>query len=207
MMRQFNSEPKLLIINGSLGGANGNTAVGLNHFIQIFTAKNVQCEIIHLNDLFQQKLSNEEFLSFLEQQISEAQGFVFATGTYWDSWGSPLQKFLELITPLENQKLLLGKPIVTFVTMHSVGGKSVLSRLQGVLNSFGFYQPPLCGIVYSMVNELITQAKIESTFKDDLWSTDDFKVICENLIIAMQKPIHFHPWPVDRDDPHRIWWK
>jgi len=37
----------------------------------------------------------------LRERMLMAVAFVFATGTYWDSWGSPMQRFLEQSTDLE----------------------------------------------------------------------------------------------------------
>ena len=45
---------------------------------------------------------------FPPEVLAEADGFVFATGTYWDSWGSPLQKFLEETTAFEGTSVWLG---------------------------------------------------------------------------------------------------
>ena len=89
----------------------------------------------------------------LYAQLEKSQGFVFVTGTYWDSWGSPLQKFLENVTDLEGSPAFLGKPAIVMVLNHSVGGKGVLSRLQGVLSTLGCLIPPMSGIVYSWVTE------------------------------------------------------
>lgn len=206
-MSSVNEKQKVLIINGSLGGSDGNTSRGIQLIEKLLTHHLIQVEIIHLKDLFFAIPNDEEAYRKLSNMIKQSQGIIFTTGTYWDSWGSPMQRFFELMTPLENNEIVLGKPVMTFVTMHSVGGKEVLSRLQGVLNTFGFFQPPLCGFVYSMVNDLIVKSKLDTSFKDDLWSLEDLTVICDNFITALNNPHQYKSWPVDREDPSRIWWK
>lgn len=196
----------ILIINGSLGGESGNTSRGLK-LIEMYLLKNeFKVNSVNLRDLFSMNLDEAELCQRIFSLFSDSQGVVFATGTYWDSWGSPMQRLFELMTPLENKNEVLGKPMMTFVTMHSVGGKEVLSRMQGVLNTFGFYQPPLCGLVYSMVNDLVAKSNINNSFKDDLWSIDDLSIICDNFISAVKHRIDYKAWPVDRQDPYRIWW-
>ena len=81
----------ILIINGSLGGANGNTNVLIEKASQYLSQYQINFEILHLEEYF--KKNQNDLLS----KISWADGFIFTTGTYWDSWGSPLQIFLELI--------------------------------------------------------------------------------------------------------------
>lgn len=136
---------KILILNGSLGANTGNTDFLIDH-IQIKLKKhNASTEVVHLKDLMEKNLS----LNQLKNKLEAADGFVFTSGTYWDSWGSPMQHFLEVSTELEGTNLFLGKPAVVMITMHSVGGKGVLSRLQGVLNTIGLMIPPMTGIVYS----------------------------------------------------------
>ena len=92
------------------------------------------------------------------QLLRQANGIVFVTGTYWDSWGSPLQKFLEDLTPWECSDVWLGKPAAVVVSMQEVGGKAVLSRLQGVLSSLGCIIPPCSGMVYSHVGQCALEA-------------------------------------------------
>jgi multimeric flavodoxin WrbA len=173
---------KILIINGSLGGAGGNTAVMLRRLEKEFQPR--------------ADLRTLELLAWCD-------GLVFSTGTYWDSWGSPLQKFLEEMTGTEATELWLGKPAAVLVTMHSVGGKAVLSRLQGVLNTLGCAIPPMSGFVYSLSNQLALATP--SDFADDFWRLDDLQSIAENLLRAAAARAVYASWPVDRQDPRRRW--
>ncbi len=180
--------PNILIVNGSCGGAHGNTAVLLDLAVQCLSTRATVSQL-NLTDDFSSDRARE--------LLKASSGFVFGSGTYWDSWGSPLQKFLEEMTPTEGSDLWLGKPAGVIVTTHSVGGKGVLSRLQGVLNTFGAAIPPMSGLVYSTVNHLALKQG-ESALTDDLWRPDDIKVVCHNLLEACANGKNWIAWPVDR---------
>jgi len=186
---------KISIINGSLGGRTGNTASLLKVARRALKGR-AETEAIHLSEVTN--------ASLIRECLKKSSGFIFATGTYWDSWGSPLQKFLEETTSWEGTNIWMGKPAAVIVTMHSVGGKGVLSRLQGVLTSLGCLIPPMSGIVYSMAGHLALQGE-KSGFHDDLWSPGDIKIICNNLIAACAVDGKWRNWPVDSGDPARLW--
>lgn len=184
----------ILIFNGSLGGATGNTSVIIEAATKEITNLNCKFEILHLeNDNYD-----------LKTKLAWADGFIFTTGTYWDSWGSPMQKFLESFTQFEASKLLLGKPASVMVSMHSVGGKGVLSRLQGVLNTIGFLIPPMSGLVYSLSSHIALQMN-ENDFNKDFWSLEDIEIIIHNLVSAMNHKATYKSWPVDHKDAKRRW--
>ena len=136
-----------LLINGSSRGSDGNSAAMLQHWQR--SCRDFEFQTMHLVEI--------EDVSQTFERLRWADAFVFATGTYWDSWGWPLQRFLESATETEGTSLWLGKPAAVLVTMHSVGGKSVLSRLQGVLSSLGAVIPPMTGIVISAVGQAALQ--------------------------------------------------
>lgn len=192
---------KILILNGSLGANSGNTEFLIEH-IQT-KIKNLKAEslVVHLKDLMDKTLS----LSDLKNKLADADGFVFTSGTYWDSWGSPMQYFLEVSTEFEGTNLFLGKPAAVMITMHSVGGKGVLSRLQGVLNTIGMMIPPMTGIVYSLAGKLALET--DSSFADDFWGLEDLETIAHNLMTCLNNETSYKTWAVDRDDPKRIWIK
>jgi chromate reductase len=137
---------------------------------------------VHVVHLATDALPDEELLRLLH----ESAGFVFATGTYWDSWGSPMQRFLERATRFEGGPVWLGKPAAVVVTMHSADGKGVLSRLQGVLCTLGCQIPPMSGMVYSLATHLaIRRADAEPSVPyADFWQIDDFDTLCHNLLRA-----------------------
>lgn len=186
--------PKILCVNGSLGGADGNTARLIAELRSCLGSR------VEWRELTLSKAGAGEGA---EAALAWADGFAFATGTYWDSWGSPLQRFLEDQTGTEATALWMGKPAAVLVTMHSVGGKGVLSRLQGVLNTLGCSIPPMSGMVYSLANHLALRQGSE--FAEDLWQLDDLDSISHNLLQAFAASPEWKTWPVDREDPRRPW--
>ena len=192
---------KIVIINGSLGNKSGNTNVMIDECHNIFNSQKITTEILHLSPFFESRLDNEQ--EELQKILTSADGFVFMSGTYWDSWGSPMQKFLETITDFEATDVLFAKPCAVVITMHSVGGKEVLSRLQGVLNTMGLMIPPMSGLVYALSTHLAMQT--DSEFADDFWSKDDLKIVLHNLMSSVFGNHAYKAWPVDKKDPKRIW--
>ena len=188
----------ILIINGSLGGANGNTAVIIKTAIKSLATQQANVEVLHLEE-------NEDDI---KSKLLWANGFIFTSGTYWDSWGSPMQSFLEKATEYEASDIFLFKPASVMVTMHSVGGKGVLSRLQGVLNTLGMAIPPMSGLVYSLSAHLAlknNESDFTNDFKDDFWSLEDIEIVVHNLMTSVHHKHDFKSWPVDRKDPQRKW--
>ena len=122
-----------------------------------------------------------------------------------------LQKFLEDATPAEGTKLWLGKPAAVVVSEHSVGGKGVLSRLQGVLVTLGCTLPPMSGLVLSRAAVIAAQHDADAA--RDFWCVDDLRVVCHNLAEAARVSLpHAAPatprwktWPVDREDFGARW--
>ena len=194
--RTIMTKPKILIINGSVNGDIGQSGMISAKIKLHFTQ--YEMKVLTLN-------SNDD-ISTWEEMVSWADGYIFLTGTYWDSWGSPMQKFLEKTTDWEVSSRWLGKPASVIVTMHSVGGKSVLSRLQGVLNTFGLVIPPLCGLVYSLNTHLIES---DSTHKSDFWNLSEIKTLIKNLeiqIITNKSVVQdWATWEVDTGDVKRAW--
>jgi len=186
----------ILIINGSPKGNKGNCAQ-LIRLIENSISSKYSIDVL--------TLANKNSKSQINHKLHKTSGFIFVTGTYWDSWGSPLQKFLEDITHLEGTQAFLGKPCSVFVLNHSVGGKAVLSKLQGVLSTLGCMIPPMSGMVYSLVNDLIIR-KVKTKFADDLWSYNDIPVIVHNLEKAMKLDIKmWKSWAIDRNNFEKNW--
>ena len=184
---------KILILNGSVHGATGNSALLIKKLQKMH--KEIEWDVVHLNKTSHSKK--------LVNRIEKADALLFLTGTYWDSWGSPLQKFLENITHLEGDPSIVGKAAGACVLMHSVGGKEVLSRLQGVLSSMGFLIPPMSGIAHSLSGQLALQRS--SKHADDFWSLDDMDVVIENLKVAAHGKSKWATWPVDRKNFRKNW--
>lgn len=92
-----------------------------------------------------------------------------------------------------------------FVLNHSVGGKAVLSRLQGVLSTFGCLIPPMSGMVYSLVTALALKTSKSLKYKDDFWTIDDVALILENFQLALNIKTKWKAWLVDRKNFRKNW--
>ena len=191
--------PQILLINGSISGSSGNSHALSHSFVHALRDRAEVSELI-----LSENPAEEKIVSALKN----ADAFVFSTGTYWDSWGSPLQKFLEDFTHLEGTEVYLGKPAAVLVTMHSVGGKEVLSRLQGVLNTLGLSIPPMSGIAYSYASKLAMETEAGKT-EADFWSPADLEKIAHHLLVAAELNRTSQPdwkaWEVDARDPRKKW--
>lgn len=194
------SLPKLLIINGALSGQQGNTYQcfqKIEHHLQELC----DIKVIELKNL--NSLTSNDYQQKIKQEIEAADAFYFLTGTYWDSWSSYLQRFLEESTFLEASPALFSKPAGVFTTMHSVAGKEVMSRLQGVLSSQGYLIPPHSSLTLSLASELAR--KSDSSFQEDFWSPEEILHTIKNVLAFARHPIKSRAWNVDHQDPKRLW--
>lgn len=197
MAKLKNLKKKILILNGSPQGPRSNSRILIQKLIKELGA-GVQTKCVHL--------AEQNYSQNLKTQITEVDGLIFVSGTYWDSWGSPLQEFLEKATALEGTKAVVGKPCAVFILMHSVGGKSVLSRLQGVLSTLGFLIPPMSGMVYSSLSHRISKSSPKKV-DEDIWHLNDVKLILSNLKLSLEIQKDWACWPVDRKNFERLWLK
>lgn len=205
------NELKLLIIDGSLGGKKGNTFSIFSSQLKTFKRQNPQVKvtIIHLNEIFITKNKSFNSPNFWKKTLQSHHAYFFLCGTYWDSWSSYLQAFLEVTTALECDSSFFGKPAGALITMHSVGGKEVLSRLQGVLSTQGYLIPPQSSLTISLASELALKYEKmlpKKNYHDDFWSKDELCPILERLICFCNiTPKTVTPWEIDRHDPKRLW--
>ena len=216
--------PHLLLLNASLAGDAGNTAVLLararHHLTRRATVESLTLAALpartSVADSQLSTLSSQLPASFnpqLRSALTRANGFLIGTGTHWDSWSSVLQKFLEEATPHEGTALWLGKPAAVVVSEHSTGGKGVLSRLQGVLVTLGCTLPPMSGLVLSRAALLAAQHAPDPATTSDFWCEADLRVVCHNLaeaarvsLAGAQPPLpRWRTWPVDRRDFAARW--
>lgn len=197
---------RVCILDGSLGAPGGNTSRALSGLErELFAVGASEVKRISLVSLFGDRSADAAVLETLRAEIAACDALVFGTGTYWDSWGSPMQRFLELMTPLEGRSEWLGKPAAVVVSMHSVGGKGVLSRLQGVLCTLGLSIPPMSGVAISLAARLALQAPGGREFAEDFWTEGDFGILAHNLLEAARGGRAYRAWGVDRQDPARLW--
>lgn len=171
--------PHVLIINGSIRGAVGNTAFYLRQTASLL-ADRAETLILNLA---------ESDIQEAVRLTCEADAVIFGTGTYWDNWGSPFQEYLEFLADLEGADRLVGKPAGVVVTMDSAGGEGLLFRLQGVLLSLGFLVPPFSGLVLSRVGAIAVEAELPEGFDppDDVWRSSDLSVVVDNVLLAMER--------------------
>ena len=179
---------RIAVLDGSLNGIGGNTYGVIQEAIKELGAL-VEVDYIALKDV-------SDPLS-LHDRIKAAHGFIVGTGTYWQSWGSPLQRFLEAGTEWEGSNVFLGKPICTIVTMHSVGGVEVMSRLQSIFNLLGCYAPPHCAMVHSYVNQLAAQVDKEDM---EIWDLRFIPTVAHNFKVALFGSREFMSWDADQGD-------
>lgn len=197
----------VLIINGALGGRTGNTSMLLKKIKRMLLKDHdqIKVKIIHLYPTF--------VWNSVKRSIKKSDCLIFATGTYWDSWGSPMQQLFEKMTVLEGSKYLVGKPACAIVTMHSVGGKEVVSRILGNLVSLGCMIPPFAGFAYSYADHIAHRSRISGKkLLDDVWHIQDLHSLLNNLIKAASiepKP-GYEVWDfldTTAFDPTTVWLK
>lgn len=205
--------PQILLLNASLAGDTGNTAVALDHMAALLAPQ---------ADFARHTLATAPGFVACSDALAAADAVVIGTGTHWDSWSNHLQRFLEEATPAEGTALWLGKPVACVVTEHSVGGKGVLSRLQGVLVTLGCLIPPMSGVVLSLAAQTAAQsapfepdcrslpgAAKATDATQDFWCSDDLAVVTHNLLAATLQlrlaPPSWQTWPVDRTGFDQRW--
>jgi NAD(P)H-dependent FMN reductase len=177
---------KVLALNGAIRGDAGNTARALAHAQTLTLRGGHTWQQIDLST-FSGRISG------LHDALIEADAWLIASGVYWGSWGSPLQRFLEVLTPLEGTPIL-GKPIGVLLTCDSTDGMTIAARLSGVLASFGCLVPPCSTVVLSRVTD--TTLRLAPEEGDDLWRKDDLATVLHNLAAATGLRARFRAWPI-----------
>ena len=197
----------ILIINGALGGRTGNTSMLLKKIKKMILKgrEGVKVKIVHLHPTFS--------WNSVKRSIKKADALIFSTGTYWDSWGSPMQQLFEKMTVLEGSKYLVGKPASAIVTMHSVGGKEIVSRILGNLISLGCMIPPFAGFAYSYADHVAHKTRTSGRkLLDDVWHIQDLQSLLNNLIKAacIETKPDYEVWDfldTTAFDPTTVWLK
>lgn len=178
---------RLLLINGSLRGETGNTAALLQRAGQSLPA-DWQVATLCLADY-------SGSIAELAEQLLKADAFLVGTGVYWGSWGSPLQRFLEVMSGHELSACFLGKPAGALVSADSVGGLDVAQRLLGAFSLLGCLVPPLTTLVVSRVGCAATATHPHEN--DDVWQIEDLDVVVKNLALAgALRSLAWATWPV-----------
>lgn len=178
---------RLLVLNGSIRGHQGNTGELLD-----IACRNVPSGVETREVVL---ATYDGSVEGLAEELRAAHGFLVGTGVYWGSWGSPMQRFLEVMTAFETSDLFVGKPVGVVVTMDSVGGSDVAERLLGVFSTLGCFVPPLTMLV---VSRLATELR-EVAGNEDVWQVDDADALVQNLVLAMNAAaVPWRSWPVVR---------
>jgi NAD(P)H-dependent FMN reductase len=172
----------VLLVNGGLRGARGDTAAALAHAARAALA---------LDDVRVDTLVLAEERGAVDDvvaRVRNADALVLGTGTVWSGPSSVMTRFLEVLTPLELDAALLGKPAAAVVTMDSVGGVEVGSRLLTSMSLMGCTIPPCALVVLSRA----TRADA------DVWSVADLDVLVENIVRAARARTSYVAWPAAR---------
>jgi NAD(P)H-dependent FMN reductase len=178
---------RLLLLNGSVRGSAGNTAALLQH------ASRSLAEGWHSDTVSLAEYSGS--IEALAERLRAADAFLIGSGVYWGAWGSPLQRFLEVMSAYELSECFLGKPAGAVVSADSIGGLDVAQRLLGAFSLLGCLLPPLSTVVVSRVAQAAAQADPEAN--DDVWQADDLRVVVHNLLAASAlRSVPWATWPV-----------
>ena len=175
-----NSSKKILIINGSIRGNSGNSwALAQKAAGYLQQEHGVVVSTLTLTDPIPD-------IKDVYELLKSCDGFLLVTGVYWNSWGSPLQFFLEVCTAFENTPAFFGKPVACAVSMDSVGGTDVANALHGALAGLGCWSAPCSTLVLSRVGleAIESSAGKENDPNDDVWRMDDLKIVLKNLVAA-----------------------
>lgn len=184
----------VLILNAGLGGSAGNSQVVSEHCASLLRQRGARHESLVLRDALREDVP---------AALARAERLVLVSGTYWGGFSSLLQQLFEELTPSETSSLWLGKPASVLVTEHQVGAQAVLSRLQGILVTFGCLLPPLSGVVISKVGEALRARAPELCA--DVWGMEDVATALHNLLIAPYLRDSYRVWPVDREHYAERW--
>lgn len=170
---------QVLIINGSVRGKKGNSWKLAKIAAQLLKAQGVKPIILNLSE-------PKPAIKQVYDLLDASDALLIVSGTYWSNWGSPLQRFIEVITAFENSPALLGKPVAAAVTMDSVGGAEVAARIQAVFSGLGCWQPPCSTLVLSRIAQeaIAASAGSKDDPNEDVWRTDDISIVLKNLVAA-----------------------
>jgi len=161
---------RILFVNGALRGDAGNTAHALARAARAL-ADDVDRDVLTLADF-------RGTIADLFARLDAADGFIVGSGVYWSSWGSPLQRFIEVATEREATSTFVGKPCAAIVTLDGVGGLDVAARIVTTMNLFGCAIPPFALAVLSRAASALDG---QPGF-DDLWQARDLATLVENVV-------------------------
>jgi NAD(P)H-dependent FMN reductase len=175
---------RVLLCDGSLRPGNGNTAAALD---AIAVRLRGRAEVARL-DL----AGPMPDVEVVVERVLMSDALIVGSGTYWHGWGSPLQRFLEVLTPWEGTEVFAGKPAAVVITADAYGGPDLAARLLHTLSSFGCLVPPCSTVV-------LTRAGMGPGHHPDdadRWTLDDLDPLVANLLAAAALPRTWATWSV-----------
>lgn len=181
---------KVLLLNGAVRGAGGTTARALAIAAAHARAQGHDVDVLHLAEFVGD-------VAEIVERVRAADALLVGSGVYWSSWGSPLQRFLEVMTPHEATDVFVGTAVGAVLTMDSVGGTDVAARLLFALGLMGCVAPPFPAVVLSRVGEL---ASDDDDAADDVWQPHDLHTLVDNLAVLAAARVAFASWPVSAAD-------
>ncbi|WP_315815507.1 NAD(P)H-dependent oxidoreductase [Paraflavitalea speifideaquila] len=198
-------QKKILILNGSIRGQAGNSwALARKAAGYLETELATNATVLTLTDPMPS-------IRRVYEMLVGCDGLLVVSGVYWNSWSSPLQRFIEVSTAFENTAAFWGKPVACGVSMDSVGGLEVASRLHGVFSGLGCWSPPCSTLVLSRVGQEAIAASSGQVgdANEDVWRPADMEVVLKNLVRGthisregwlawphVELPLPDGPWPV-----------
>jgi hypothetical protein len=182
----------LVVLDGSLRPSDGNTARALGLACAAWEGE-VSVDRIALASFGG---SVEELAS----RVRAADGLLVGSGTYWNSWGSPLSRFFEVMTAYEATDVFLGKPASAIVTMDSTGGSEIAARLASTLVCLGCFTPPFGWMALSRVG--VGLGALDPAATRDVWGPADVTVLARNLLVASRAArLPYRAWTIERAEP------
>lgn len=184
-------QSSILIINGSVRGNTGNSgkmAQWAHSYLQ--TQPSVKAGVLTLCEPL-------PAVERVYRLLAAHDAFLLLTGVYWHSWGSPLQRFIEVVTAFEHSPAFSGKPVACGASMDSVGGAEMMARLLNVFSGLGCWSPPCACVLLSRVGQeaMVASAGKENDENEDVWRMEDMEVVLDNLIIASRFKPEWKGWP------------
>lgn len=171
----------MLIVNGSIRGAKGDSGrvVSIVERLANLLQNSPPIQVLTLTDPMPR-------IEDVKHILNSHGSFLIVTGNYWSSWGSPLQRFLEVVTAYENSEVFFGKPLACVVSMDSVGGMDIAARLHGAFQGLGCWSPPCSTVIISRVGmEAISASEGQDDDpNEDVWRPSDLAVLVKNLLVA-----------------------
>ncbi|WP_118972548.1 flavodoxin family protein [Taibaiella koreensis] len=171
---------RILILNGSLRGDRGNSHALVQYAQTLIAARpDATSAVLTLAAI-------RDSVEAVYEQLCGCDGLLVVSGVYWNSWSSPMQRFVEVATAFEQSPAFWGKPVACAVSMDSVGGVEVAARIHGTFSGLGCWSPPCSTLVVSRVGQEAIQASQGKPDdpNDDVWRPEDLETVIGNLLRA-----------------------